>query len=32
MSGHFTEQIRVLLDFLYRVDSGRIMATLIRLL
>src|SRR5207248_11743456 len=26
------EQIRELLDFLYRVDSGRILATLIRLL
>src|ERR1700735_4913146 len=36
MSGHSTErataQIRELLDSLYRVDSGRIRATLIRLL
>jgi len=32
MSERSTEQIRVLLDSLYRVDSGRILATLIRLL
>ncbi len=32
MSEPFTEQIRELLDSLYRVDSGRILATLIRLL
>jgi RNA polymerase sigma-70 factor, ECF subfamily len=32
MSGPSTEQIRELLDSLYRVDSGRILATLIRLL
>ncbi len=32
MSEPSTEQIRVLLDSLYRVDSGRILATLIRLL
>src|SRR5262245_60859612 len=32
MSRHSTEQIRELLDSLYRVDSGRILATLIRLL
>jgi RNA polymerase sigma-70 factor (ECF subfamily) len=32
MSEHFTEQIRELLDVLYRQDSGRILATLIRLL
>ena len=32
MSEHPTEQIRELLDSLYRVDSGRILATLIRLL
>jgi RNA polymerase sigma-70 factor (ECF subfamily) len=32
MSERFTEQIRELLDSLYRVDSGRILATLIRLL
>jgi RNA polymerase sigma-70 factor, ECF subfamily len=32
MSEHATEQIRELLDSLYRVDSGRILATLIRLL
>jgi len=32
MSGRSTEQIRELLDFHYRVDSGRILATLIRLL
>ena len=32
MSGRSTEQIRALLDSLYRVDSGRILATLIRLL
>ncbi len=32
MSEHSTEQIRELLDSLYRVDSGRILATLIRLL
>jgi len=32
MSGRSTEQIRELLDSLYRVDSGRILATLIRLL
>src|SRR6476660_9618286 len=32
MSGHSTEQIREWLDSLYRVDSGRILATLIRLL
>jgi RNA polymerase sigma-70 factor (ECF subfamily) len=32
MSEHSTAQIRELLDFLYRVDSGRILATLIRLL
>ena len=31
-SGRSTEQIRELLDSLYRVDSGRILATLIRLL
>jgi RNA polymerase sigma-70 factor (ECF subfamily) len=32
MSGRSTEQIREWLDFLYREDSGRILATLIRLL
>jgi RNA polymerase sigma-70 factor (ECF subfamily) len=32
MSDHSVEQIRELLDSLYRVDSGRILATLIRLL
>jgi RNA polymerase sigma-70 factor (ECF subfamily) len=32
MSEHSTAQIRELLDSLYRVDSGRILATLIRLL
>ncbi len=32
MSERSTEQIRELLDLLYRVDSGRILATLIRLL
>jgi RNA polymerase sigma-70 factor (ECF subfamily) len=32
MSGRSTEQIRELLDSLYRMDSGRILATLIRLL
>jgi RNA polymerase sigma-70 factor (ECF subfamily) len=32
MSESSTEQIRELLDSLYRVDSGRILATLIRLL
>jgi RNA polymerase sigma-70 factor, ECF subfamily len=32
MSEHSTEQIRELLDSLYRVDSGRILSTLIRLL
>jgi RNA polymerase sigma-70 factor, ECF subfamily len=32
MSEHSTEQIRELLDSLYRVDSGWILATLIRLL
>jgi RNA polymerase sigma-70 factor (ECF subfamily) len=32
MSEHSTEQIRALLDSLYRADSGRILATLIRLL
>jgi len=32
MSDRSTEQIRALLDSLYRVDSGRILATLIRLL
>src|ERR1700723_994681 len=32
MSEPSTEQTRELLDFLYRVDSGRILATLIRLL
>jgi RNA polymerase sigma-70 factor, ECF subfamily len=32
MSARSTEQIRELLDSLYRVDSGRILATLIRLL
>jgi len=32
MSQRSTEQIRELLDSLYRVDSGRILATLIRLL
>jgi RNA polymerase sigma-70 factor (ECF subfamily) len=32
MSERTTEQIRELLDSLYRVDSGRILATLIRLL
>ena len=32
MSERSTEQIRELLDSLYRVDSGRILATLIRLL
>src|SRR5258705_8431758 len=32
MSEQATEQIRELLDSLYRVDSGRILATLIRLL
>jgi RNA polymerase sigma-70 factor, ECF subfamily len=32
MSEHATAQIRELLDSLYRVDSGRILATLIRLL
>src|SRR5258706_10557535 len=32
MSEHSTEQMRELLDSLYRVDSGRILATLIRLL
>jgi predicted RNA polymerase sigma factor len=32
MSEHSTEQIRELLDSLYRPDSGRILATLIRLL
>jgi RNA polymerase sigma-70 factor (ECF subfamily) len=32
MSERSTEQIRALLDSLYRVDSGRILATLIRLL
>jgi RNA polymerase sigma-70 factor (ECF subfamily) len=32
MSDRCTEQIRELLDSLYRVDSGRILATLIRLL
>jgi len=31
-SEHSTEQIRELLDSLYRVDSGRILATLIRLI
>jgi len=32
LSEHSTEQIRELLDSLYRVESGRILATLIRLL
>ena len=32
MSERSTEQIRELLDSLYRVDSGRILATLIRLI
>src|ERR1700729_795574 len=32
MPEHSTEPIRELLDSLYRVDSGRILATLIRLL
>jgi hypothetical protein len=32
MSERSTEQVRELLDSLYRVDSGRILATLIRLL
>jgi RNA polymerase sigma-70 factor (ECF subfamily) len=32
MSEHSTEQVRELLDSLYRVDSARILATLIRLL
>ena len=32
MSERSTEQIRELLDSLYRVDSGRILATLFRLL
>jgi RNA polymerase sigma-70 factor, ECF subfamily len=32
ISQHLNEQIRELLDSLYRVDSGRILATLIRLL
>ena len=32
ISGPSSEQIRELLDSLYRVDSGRILATLIRLL
>src|SRR5881275_1996208 len=32
MSEHSTEQIRESLDLLYRADSGRILATLIRLL
>jgi hypothetical protein len=32
MSERSTKQIRELLDSLYRVDSGRILATLIRLL
>jgi hypothetical protein len=32
MSERSTEQIRALLDSLYRVDSRRILATLIRLL
>src|SRR5579859_1589367 len=32
MSESSTEQIRELLDSLYRLDSGRILATLIRLL
>ena len=32
MAERSTEQIRELLDSLYRVDSGRILATLIRLL
>ena len=32
MSERSTEQVRDLLDSLYRVDSGRILATLIRLL
>ena len=32
MSEHTTERVRELLDSLYRVDSGRILATLIRLL
>src|ERR1700754_250269 len=32
MSESSTEQIRELLDSLYRVDSGRILATLIRLI
>jgi RNA polymerase sigma-70 factor (ECF subfamily) len=32
MAAHSTEQIRELLDSLYRQDSGRILATLIRLL
>jgi len=32
MSERSTEQIRELLDSLYRADSGRILATLIRLL
>src|SRR5271154_4323115 len=32
MSEHSTQQIRELLDSLYRLDSGRILATLIRLL
>ncbi|MFL6428182.1 MAG: RNA polymerase sigma factor [Acidobacteriaceae bacterium] len=32
MSGRSSEQMRELLDSLYRVDSGRILATLIRLL
>jgi len=32
MPEHSTQQIRELLDSLYRVDSGRILATLIRLL
>src|SRR5882762_5508866 len=32
MTEHSTAQIRELLDSLYRVDSGRILATLIRLL
>lgn len=32
MSERSTEQIRELLDSLYRIDSGRILATLVRLL
>ena len=32
MSEHSPEPVRELLDSLYRVDSGRILATLIRLL